>query len=110
VGNSSYANQPSRTVTCLNVNGNKAAIGGTVVAGTIGNPGDYDVLYVVDRGTSAADSPRDLVSALYEGPPTDPWPDGFPYVCPPAQGVESTDVAFLETVGGDINVQDAPSN
>src|SRR5262245_35374215 len=27
VGNTSYANQPSRTVTCLSVNGNEAAIG-----------------------------------------------------------------------------------
>jgi hypothetical protein len=110
-GNSSYASQPSRTVTCLSVNGNEAAIGGVVLATVngVGNPGDYYVLYVIDRGSSAPGSPPDLVSALYEGPPSD-WSGGFPYVCPPAEGADSTDVAFLETAGGDINVQDAPSN
>jgi hypothetical protein len=80
------------------------------VAGTIGNPGDYYVLYVVDRGTSAPDSPRDLVSALYEGAADRSLAGRLPICVPPAQGVESTDVAFLETAGGDITVQDAPSD
>ena len=116
VGNSAQNNQTARTVTCLSVDGNKAAVGGVVLASSIGNPGDLYLQYFVDRGTSSPSALRDWTSALYTGSPTSQnsaWPPGFPYVCPPAGGSASDPPefpAYLEMAGGDITVQDAPSN
>ncbi|MGH3136471.1 MAG: hypothetical protein ACRDPV_08270, partial [Gaiellaceae bacterium] len=65
--------------------------------------------HFVDRGTSSPASQRDLASAVYASPPTAVWPAGFPDVCPPADD-PSAPAVYLEMVGGDITVQDAPSD
>jgi hypothetical protein len=113
-GNSAYNAHASRTVTCLSVNGNKAAIGGVVlVGGNIGNPGDVYVQYFVDRGTTSLSTPQhDYMSAIYTvTPPLNAeWPEGFPYVCPPAEGTSTLPPVYLEIDGGDVSVQDAPSD
>jgi hypothetical protein len=110
VGNSSFNNQTSRTVTCLRVDGDTATVGGVVVEGTLGNPGDYYLQHFVDRGTSSPASQRDLASGHYTGPPSADWPEGFPYVCPPADETTSVPPVYLEMAGGDITVQDAPTD
>lgn len=75
VGNSALNNQTSRTVTCLSVDGNLAALGGVLIAGTPGSPGGFYLQYFVDLGpTSPNPSQPDWTSALYTGPPTVPWP------------------------------------
>ena len=103
VGNSAQNVQTPRTVTCLSVDGNKAAIGGV-----IGSTGDLYLQYFVDRGTTLPTDERDLTSAVYVG--TNPWPAGFPDVCPPAAGADALPPVYLVMGGGDIVVQDAPSD
>jgi hypothetical protein len=87
----------------LSVAGNKAAIGGIDAAS-----GDLYLQYFVDRGTTLPTDQRDLTSAVYFGP--NPWPAGFPNVCPHAAGTSTFPAVYLEMDGGDVVVQDAPSN
>ena len=111
-GDSAFNRGTSSTVTCLRVDGDTATVGGVSVETAPGapvNPGDYYLQYFVDRGTSSPDSPRDLVSAVYFSPPTHAWPEGFPDVCPPADETSGFPPVYLELTGGDITVQDAPS-
>jgi hypothetical protein len=110
-GNSTYALSTSRSVTCLNVEGNSAAIGGVIEAGALVGWGYIE--YFVDRGTSDLASPQhDLASLSGIGPLTDPaWPVGFPYVCPPATGAAGVFApVYFEMDRGDIVVQDATTN
>ena len=113
VGNFSHNNGTSTTVTCLRVDGDTATLGGVILETAPGAPfnsGDYFLQYYVDRGTSAPASQRDLSSAVYFSPPTHAWPEGFPDVCPPADETSGFPPVYLEMTGGDINVQDAPSD
>ena len=113
VGNSAYGGETSRTVTCENVDGNKAAIGGVIVA----DPDDPSIVgfgyvqYFVDRGTTSLTSPQhDYMSLLNIDPLAAPeWPSGFPYVCPPAGGSPTLPAAYFEMNGGDVTVHDAPN-
>jgi len=98
-------------VTCLSVDGNKAAVGGIVTqADRPSAVGLWFVQFFVDRGTPAFGE-RDLASLVNYGPP-DPadWPPGFPYICPspdtgsPAFGLVPS---YLPLAGGDLVVQDA---
>jgi hypothetical protein len=109
-GNSAYAAFTSRSVTCLSVDGNTAAIGGVNIAGA--NVGWGYVEYFVDRGTtSPATVQQDLGSLIYVIPLDDPsWPAGFPYVCPPAGGSPTLPPVYFELDGGDIAVQDAAAS
>ena len=113
-GNAALNNATSITVTCLRVEGHAASVGGVIEATAPGasfGPGDYFLEYFVDRGTSWPASQRDLASGIFAFPPTEEWPAGFPNVCPPADGSAPGFPAFyLELLGGDITVQDAPSN
>jgi hypothetical protein len=97
----------------LHVDGDTATVGGVIVetapeAPT--NPGDLFLQYFVDRGTSSPAAQRDLVSGVYFWPPTHAWPEGFPDVCPPADATSGFPPVYLELLGGDITVQDAPSD
>jgi hypothetical protein len=108
-GSSTYGVSTSRSVTCLNVDGNSAAIGGVIEVG--GSVGWGYVQYFVDRGTSDLSSPQhDLASLTGLAPLTAPdpsWPVGFPYVCPPATGAQGFPAPYFEMDRGDIVVQDA---
>ena len=97
-----------RTVTCLRVEGRRAAIGGVIEAGP--NVGWLFVQYVIDQGGPGLDEP-DLVSPSYTDVSTSLWPDGFPFVCPsPTSGFPGGALDFLPLDGGDIVVQDAAAN
>jgi hypothetical protein len=116
-GSSAYAGQTARTVTCVNVEGNEAAIGGVITASSSGTSvGDVYVQYFVDRTTTAPTSPqRDYMSLVYSAPLGDPYwggglPAGFPYVCPPAGGTSVLKAFYFEMDGGDVTVQDAPAS
>ena len=93
------------TVTCMNIVGNEASVGGYL--DTTGQfPGDPFVIHVEDNGVLGSSTP-DQVSALAAFPPDDPgWallPAGFPRVCPPA---EST-LGYLPLTSGDVTVTEA---
>ena len=113
-GNETYGHpeipQASRTlqVTCLRVEGNKAAVGGIVESGA--NAGSWYVRYLVDRG-GPGDAVRDLASPLdIDAAGSSYWPAGFPYTCPsPTTGIAG-DTIYRELDEGDIVVQDAPSD
>jgi hypothetical protein len=109
-GNSAYASSPSRSVTCLNVQGDKAAIGGVLTSGD--NVGFGYVQYFVDQGTTSLTSPQhDLGSLSLIAPLDDPsFPAGFPTVCPPAGGSQALPAFYFELDGGDLTVQDAPAS
>jgi hypothetical protein len=108
VGNSAYAAFTSRTVTCLNVDGTHAVIGGQIEAGRADAVGAYYVQYFVDRGNTDASSQRDLASFMEFGSLTDTtFPVGFPYVCPPAEGSVDLPAFYYEMGAGDIVVQDS---
>jgi hypothetical protein len=115
-GNSGYATQTGRTVTCVNVDGTKAAIGGVITATSNGaGIGDVYVQYFQDRGTTAPASQRDYMSLVYAAPLDDAFwegalPAGFPYVCPAAGGTSGLPAFYFELDGGDITVQDAPAS
>jgi hypothetical protein len=102
----------------VNVEGNKAAIGGVITASPIGvGVGDVYVQYFVDRGTTSLASPqRDHMSLVYNAPLDDDqyWggalPVGFPYVCPPAGGTPGLKAFYFEMDGGDVTVQGAPAS
>jgi hypothetical protein len=113
VGNSTYGPpggfESYRNVTCLRVEGNKAAIGGLITSGA--NAGYGYVEYFVDRGGPGLGD-RDLASPEFEDPlSSSNWPAGFPATCPsPTTGFPAGPPIFREVDAGDIVVQDAPSN
>lgn len=112
VGTTAFNNFTSVTVTCLRVDGDTATVGGVVAeaaAGSGANPGDYFLQHFVDRGTSSPAAQRDFASGVHFGAPTSAWP-GFPNVCPPADESSAFGPAYLPLAGGDITVQDAPSD
>jgi len=92
-------------VTCLDVRGNTAAIGGIVrKSGDAEVVGDGFVMFLADNGppTSAA---RDRSSAAFIDPLSAPeWPSGFPRVCPAANGPFNAP-GYLDVHSGDIVVQ-----
>jgi hypothetical protein len=113
-GSAALNNATAITVTCVRVDGHAASVGGVIDATAPGasfSPGDYFLEYFADRGTSSSASQRDLASGIVAFSPTEPWPEGFPNVCPPVDGSAPGFPAFyLELLGGDINVHDAPCN
>jgi hypothetical protein len=117
-GNETYGHpdvpQASRRmkVTCLRVEGNKAAVGGIIEEGP--DAGFWYVRYLVDRGGPGGTT-RDLASPLdvdVAGSPYWAGIPGFPYACPsPATGVPNGGPPiYRELDEGDIVVQDAPSD
>jgi hypothetical protein len=96
----------SGRVTCMTVDGNRAAIGGflTITASPqpgfeVGNP---FVIYVEDNGTLGTSTP-DQISALAVFAPEEALPVArFPWVCPPA---DST-LGYLPLTSGDITVSE----
>jgi len=113
VGNSTYGSpggaESYRKVTCLRVEGNKAAIGGVITSGADAGAGYVE--YLVDRGGPAFGD-RDLASPEYVDPLSSTnWPVGFPATCPsPTTGFPAGAPVFREVDEGDIVVQDAPSD
>jgi hypothetical protein len=97
-------------VTCLNVSGNYAVIGGIIreahyAPDFIGTP---FLWYAVDNGGPSS-STRDQISASYLG-----WvskadlaaaglPKGFPHVCPSA--IAPSDIPLVDLTAGDLVVQ-----
>jgi hypothetical protein len=109
VGNFNYgapgsALDDSDRVTCLQIEGNRAAIGG------ITDDGLGFVWYAVDRG-GPANGDRDLASPEYiDNLNAAVWPVGFPNVCPsPVTGAQGLEPIYQEVHYGDIVVVDAPS-
>jgi hypothetical protein len=97
-------------VTCLRVEGNKAAVGGIIESGP--DAGFWYVRYLVDRG-GPGDSVRDLASPLdIDAAGSSYWPAGFPYTCPsPTTGWPAAGPPIYREVDeGDIVVQDAASD
>lgn len=96
----------SGQVTCMTVDGNRAAIGGFLTIKASPQPGfevgDPFVIYVEDNGTLGTSTP-DQISALAVFAPEEALPvAGFPWVCPPA---DST-LGFLPLTSGDITVSE----
>jgi len=116
VGNTTYGApgatfQQDRSVTCVRVDGNRAAIGGIVESGS--DAGAWYVQYFVDRGgPSAALGSRDLASPSFQDAAgASSWPAGFPYACPsPTTGFPGAEPVYLGIDEGDVVVQDAPSD
>jgi hypothetical protein len=115
-GNETYGHpdipQASRRmkVTCLRVEGNKAAVGGIIESGP--DAGFWYVRYLVDTG-GPGDSVRDLASPLdIDAAGSSYWPAGFPYTCPsPTTGWPAAGPPIYREVDeGDIVVQDAASD
>jgi hypothetical protein len=112
-GNSNYGTpglaESYRSVTCVRVEGNKAAIGGVVTSGD--DTGAGYVEYFVDRGGPGLGD-RDLSSPSFIDPLDSPnWPAGFPSVCPsPTTGFPAGPPIYREVDEGDVVVQDAPSS
>ena len=110
VGNSNYGTpgviENTRSVMCLRVEANRAAIGGVITAGN--NAGFGFVQYFVDRGGTGL-GPRDLASPSFVDVLSSPdWPAGFPQVCPsPTTGFPGAEPVFLPLEFGDVVVQDA---
>jgi hypothetical protein len=113
VGDSTYGTpgfaESYRNVTCLRVEGDKAAISGVITSGADAGAGYVE--YFVDRGGPGPGS-RDLVSPEYVDPlSSSNWPAGFPAECPPpTTGFPAGPPIYREVGEGDIVVQDAPSN
>jgi hypothetical protein len=98
-------------VTCMTVDGNRAAVGGifTLTPGTPGiSEGDPFIVWVEDNGTLAGSDGNtpDQISALVALPPGDPglafMPDRFPSVCPGADSLSG----YLPLTTGDITLAD----
>jgi hypothetical protein len=95
-------------VTCMEVEGNRASIGGYLTPTAGAFQGDPFVVYVEDSGTLAADdgSTPDQISALAALPSGDPdlplMPEGFPAVCPVADSI----YGYAPLTAGDITVSD----
>jgi hypothetical protein len=103
-------------VTCINVSGNHAAIGGILreayyLPDYVGYP---FIWYVTDNGKLGSGS-LDQVSAGFvvtKSDIADRWGGltrSFPYVCPPFSAM-SSDVSMFDLTGGDIVVQNATQN
>ena len=114
VGDSTYGTpgiaDSRRSVTCLQVDGNAAVIGGVIQSGA--SAGWGYVQYFVDRGGPGLGS-RDLASASLIDPLESPsWPAGFPATCPsPTAGWPAAGPPiYLELDEGDLVVQDAAAN
>jgi hypothetical protein len=112
VGNSTYGDpgrfEEFRNVTCEQVDGNRASIGGQITSGS--NAGFYYVQYFVDRGGPAFGD-RDLASPAFIDTLDSPdWPAGFPNTCPPPTGTPSLPAIYLPITAGDVVVQDAASS
>jgi hypothetical protein len=114
VGSATYASPAGpgnthRSITCLRVEGNTAAIGGIIESGP--SAGWWYVQYFVDRGGPGLGD-RDLASPSFTERADAPgWPEGFPYSCPsPTTGFAGGEPIYLELHAGDIVVQDAPSD
>lgn len=111
VGDTTYgtpgAAESSRSITCLRVEGNKAAIGGIIKSGA--NAGFWYAQYFVDRGGPGVGD-RDLASPTFVDPANSPnWPAGFPYRCPsPTTGFPAGEPIYLGVHSGDVVVRDAP--
>jgi hypothetical protein len=113
-GNETYGHPEapaSRTmkITCLRVDGNKAAVGGIIESGP--DPGFWYVRYLVDRGGPGS-TDRDLASPLdIDAAGSAYWPAGFPYTCPsPTTGLPAAGPPIYREVDeGDVVVQDAAS-
>lgn len=95
-------------VTCMDVEGTRASIGGffTQVATQPGfGVGDPFVFYIENNGALGSAKP-DRVSALAALPENDPdlplMPAGFPYVCPSADSL----YGYAPLNSGDITVTD----
>jgi hypothetical protein len=99
-------------VTCLSVDGNKAAIGAIVTqADRPSEVGMWALMFVTDGGTPISGTP-DASGLQFISPPghAGGWPPGFPNVCPsPDTGAPSLGLvpAYLPLTGGDIVVRDA---
>jgi hypothetical protein len=113
VGNSNIGvietgTESSNSITCLRVEGNKAAIGGVIESGA--NAGFWYAQYFIDRGGPGLGD-RDLASPEFVDPAGSPnWPAGFPYTCPsPTTGFPAGVPIYREISTGDVVVQDAPS-
>lgn len=99
----------SGSVTCTNVSGNRAAIGGFLTQ-TPGGPGvgagDPFIVYVADNGPLASEA-RDEISALAVLPAGDPdrplMPARFPRTCPSADSI----YGYLPLATGDITVSES---
>lgn len=93
-------------VTCVNVAGNRAAVGG-ILTRTPGQPGITDgdpfLVYVEDNGPLDSTTP-DQISALVVLPEGDPdlplMPARFPRVCPSADSI----YGYAPLTSGDITV------
>jgi hypothetical protein len=113
VGTSTYGSpagaESYRKVTCLRVEGNKAAIGGVVTSGADAGAGWVE--YFIDSGGPAFGD-RDLASPEYVDPLSSTnWPAGFPATCPsPTTGFPAGPPVYRQVDEGDIVVQDAPSD
>jgi hypothetical protein len=95
-------------VTCVRVDGNRAAVGGLITSGS--NAGAAFLFYAVDRGGPASGD-RDLASPEYiDLPDATTWPSGFPTTCPSPDGTPNQPAIFQEVQAGDIVVQDAPAD
>jgi hypothetical protein len=96
----------SGQVTCMNVEGNRASIGGVFdqVATQPGfGVGDPFVFFVEDNGTLGSSNPDQIsaLAALPEGDPDRPlMPARFPYVCPPADSI----YGYAPLLSGDFTV------
>lgn len=99
-------------VTCLSVDGNKAAIGGIVTqADRPSVVGMWALMFVSDGGSPISGTP-DASGLQFISPPghAGGWPPGFPNACPsPDAGTPSLGLvpAYLPLTGGDIVVKDA---
>jgi hypothetical protein len=101
-------------VTCLSVDGNKAAIGAIVTAADRPSVvGMWTLMFLTDGGNPTSVT-LDSSSLQYFGPatpgPAGGWPPGFPNVCPsPNTGAPNLGLvpAYLALTGGDIVVQDS---
>lgn len=95
-------------VTCMEVEGNRASIGGYFTPAAGDSQGVPFLVYVEDSGTLAADdgSTPDQISVLAALPPGDPdlslLPEGFPAVCPNADSL----FGYAPLTAGEITVSD----
>ena len=103
------------TVTCLDVVGNQAVIGGHITKGNIAPGGDF-LVFLIDGGAPVGGQPGpDMVSLTYITPQDD-WPSGdipgdFHTHCPSANGPSYDTVGIRgewRSVQGNIVVKDAP--
>ena len=96
-------------VTCVTVDGNRAAIGG-VLTEAPGQPGisvgDPYIVYVEDNGRPGSTSADEIsvLAILPEGDPDRPlMPPGFPDVCPSADSI----YGYAPLTSGDITVTES---